>query len=203
MDRRNLIKFWLRFTKNLIVENKVKMSLICLSAIILTVALSMDKVTVFRSVNAHYQDGSKHYYDVEGVYEALEYDSEQTMFTDKTGEVPGVLLKTENIHEGAVLLYAVAIILFAMPVVGSLTPDDDLNLCIKKVLNETLKEDLKKTRSEDGHTYMHVSYSKILSTSQWGTSFNEYEMSIGEFFSKESYYTKSEIRDIKLDKLGI
>ena len=55
--------------------------------------------------------------------------------------------------------------------------------------------------------YHHISYSKIIysKTSRSSISQNKYvpDITLKEFFNKEDYYTKSELRDIKLNKIGI
>jgi hypothetical protein len=56
--------------------------------------------------------------------------------------------------------------------------------------------------------YVYTSYSKLLHKSKLKQRFYDIEYStnltgIKNFFNRENYYTKSEIRDNKLNKLGI
>jgi len=201
MDKRNIIRFWARFTKNLIKENPIKTFFAAIAATIAAIALNIPDQTFFLKVEEHYVAEGKHYYRTYGNRNALEFTREQPTYKDTTGSETGDMLKVTEIDPGTVALLAVSIIISVFIVAMCVFGDEDSGLSIEEVVRETILEDLKWHQPEDG-VYIKVAYSRIVGKSPYRNDALPY-MSIGEFFRKESYYTKQEERDIKLDKLGI
>lgn len=203
MNNKNIIKFWFRFTINLISENRIKFSFLMLGTILLTIALNLKDSIVFRHVEAHYEDGNKHYYEVSGKYNALEYNSEQKLFTDTTNNVSGNMLKVIELNDGTITLYIFVGILYTITFITLIVNDRDINLDIKSVMSTTIEDDLRVVTIED-NKYLYISYSKILEERTSKKYNNDlYLLRISEFFKLNTYYSKQEQRNIKFDKLGI
>jgi hypothetical protein len=150
-------------------------------------------------VERYIVEGDTHYYKVNN--QVLEYDREQKLFIDN-GDT---LIKTKEWYEGQIVLATISLLV----IVGGLItygvePLDEWD--IKKIYTETIKNDLKEHVMEG--EYVYTSYSKLLHKSKLKQRFYDIEYStnltgIKNFFNRENYYTKSEIRDNKLNKLGI
>jgi hypothetical protein len=201
MDKRNIIRFCARFTKNLIKENPIKTFFAAIAATMAAIALNIPDQTFFLKVEEHYVAEGKHYYRTYGNRNALEFTREQPTYKDTTGSETGDMLKVTEIAQGAIALLAVGIIMSVFLIAVCIFGDEDSGLSIEEVVRETILEDLKWHQPEDG-VYIKVAYSRIISKSPYRNDAIPY-MGIGELFRKESYYTKQEQRDIKLDKLGI
>ncbi len=193
------LKFYLSFVSNFIKVDRIRVMIISASLLMLISALLIPKETKFYEVERHLVEGDTHYYKVYN--QVLEYDHEQKLFIDN-GDT---LIKTKEFYEGQIIL---SILSFIVILVGFITygvePLDEWD--IKKIYTETIKNDLKE-HVIDGE-YIYTSYSKLLHRSKIKQRFYDIEnvtdlIGIKNFFNRENYYTKSEIRDNKLNKLGI
>jgi hypothetical protein len=193
------IKFLLSLVNNFIKVDRTRVIIILTAVLLLTTTFLLPKETKFYEVERYIVEGDTHYYKVNN--QVLEYDREQKLFIDN-GDT---LIKTKEWYEGQIVL---AIISLLVIVGGFITygvePLDEWE--IKKIYTETIKKDLKE-HVIDGE-YIYTSYSKLLHKSKLKQRFYDIEYStnltgIKNFFNRENYYTKSEIRDNKLNKLGI
>jgi hypothetical protein len=193
------IKFLLSLVNNFIKVDRTRFIIMLVSTSILTTISFLPKETKFYEVERHIVEGNTHYYKVYN--QVLEYDHEQKLFIDN-GDT---LIKTKEFYEGQIVLAIVSLlVIIGGFVTYGIEPLDEWD--IKKIYTETIKKDLKE-HVIDGE-YIYTSYSKLLHRSKHKKSFYDIEHStdligIKNFFTRENYYTKSEIRDNKLNKLGI
>jgi hypothetical protein len=193
------IKFLLSIVGNFIKVDRTRFTIMLVASLLLITTFFLPKETKFYEVERYIVEGETHYYKVYN--QVLEYDREQKLFIDN-GDT---LIKTKEWYEGQIVL---AIISLLVIVGGFITygvePLEEWE--IKKIYTETIKKDLKEYFI-DGE-YIYTSYSKLLKISKQKQAFYDIEYStnltgIKNFFNRENYYTKSEIRDNKLNKLGI
>ena len=107
MERKNLIKFWANFTKNLIILNPGRFIILLVSVLLLILGLLIPNQT---KVERYIVDGDKHYYEISSSYTALEYDNEQKLFQDDND----TLIKVVELHELSVITIVITSILFLM-----------------------------------------------------------------------------------------
>jgi hypothetical protein len=193
------IKFLLSLVNNFIKVDRTRVIIILAAVLLLITIFFLPKETKFYEVERYIVEGDTHYYKVNN--QVLEYDREQKLFIDN-GDT---LIKTKEWYEGQIVLATISLLV----IVGGLItygvePLDEWE--IKKIYTETIKNDLKEHVMEG--EYVYTSYSKLLHKSKLKQRFYDIEYStnltgIKNFFNRENYYTKSEIRDNKLNKLGI
>jgi hypothetical protein len=193
------IKFLLSLVNNFIKVDRTRVIIILAAVLLLITIFFLPKETKFYEVERYIVEGDTHYYKVNN--QVLEYDREQKLFIDN-GDT---LIKTKEWYEGQIVLATISLLV----IVGGLItygvePLDEWD--IKKIYTETIKNDLKEHVIEG--EYIYTSYSKLLHKSKLKQRFYDIEYStnltgIKNFFNRENYYTKSEIRDNKLNKLGI
>jgi hypothetical protein len=193
------IKFLLSLVNNFIKVDRTRVIIILAAVLLLITIFFLPKETKFYEVERYIVEGDTHYYKVNN--QVLEYDREQKLFIDN-GDT---LIKTKEWYEGQIVLATISLLV----IVGGLItygvePLDEWD--IKKIYTETIKNDLKEHVMEG--EYVYTSYSKLLHKSKLKQRFYDIEYStnltgIKNFFNRENYYTKSEIRDNKLNKLGI
>jgi hypothetical protein len=193
------IKFLLSLVNNFIKVDRTRVIIILAAVLLLITIFFLPKETKFYEVERYIVEGDTHYYKVNN--QILEYDREQKLFIDN-GDT---LIKTKEWYEGQIVLATISLLV----IVGGLItygvePLDEWE--IKKIYTETIKKDLKEHVMEG--EYVYTSYSKLLKISKQKQAFYDIEYStnltgIKNFFNRENYYTKSEIRDNKLNKLGI
>ena len=73
----------------------------------------------------------------------------------------------------------------------------DMDDVMRKIIREDIKE-----LYIDGE-YIYTAYSKLLVKQSYKRSSDSYYITLSDFLNTENYYSKSEIRDNKLNKLGI
>ena len=194
MNKKNLINFWLNYYKNLIIINPARFTALLFSIIMILISLCIPENTYFYTVQRHIVDGEKHYYEVEGISNALEYNSEQTLF--KSGG--DILIKSTIWNQGSVILFSISITIFVI-FIFSLCLEE---LELKNVIKKTIHDNIKVINTEDGR-YIYTSYNKLLVKKTYQTKISIEMDSVKDFFSLNNFYTKSEIRDNKLEQLGI
>jgi hypothetical protein len=193
------IKFLLSLVNNFIKVDRTRVIIILAAVLLLITIFFLPKETKFYEVERYIVEGDTHYYKVNN--QVLEYDREQKLFIDN-GDT---LIKTKEWYGGQIVLATISLLV----IVGGLItygvePLDEWD--IKKIYTETIKNDLKEHVMEG--EYVYTSYSKLLHRSKLKQRFYDIEHTtnltgIKNFFNRENYYTKSEIRDNKLNKLGI
>ena len=193
------IRFLLSIVRNFIKVDRIRVMIILTSLAMFITVLLLPKETKFYEVERHLVEGDTHYYKVYN--QVLEYDREQKLFIDN-GDT---LIKTKEWYEGQIVLATVSLLVILVGFVTyGVEPLDEWD--IKKIYTETIQNDLKEYVI-DGE-YIYTSYSKLLNRSMHKKSLYEIGqhtdlIGIKNFFGRENYYTKSEIRDNKLNKLGI
>jgi hypothetical protein len=199
MERKNLIKFWANFTKNLIIINPGRFMILFISILLLTISTLIPNQTKFYKVDRYIADGDKHYYETTSSYTALEYDTEQKLFQDGSD----TLIKVVEWHELRVITIVILSILFLV-FIGSLFIEElELNKVRKKTIINNFIE-----RNIEGQ-WVYTSYNKLLMKSPYKKrDIDEvmYGITIrthNDFLNLEDFYTKAEIREGKLNKLGI
>ena len=198
MERKNLIKFWANFIKNLIIINPGRFMILFISILLLTISALIPNQTKFYKVDRYIVDGDKHYYETASSYNALEYDTEQKLFQDGSD----TLIKVVEWHELRVITIVIASIL-SLVFIGSLFIEElELNKVRKKTIINNFTE-----RHIEGQ-WVYTSYNKLLKKSIYKRDVEEvmYGITIrthNDFLNLEDFYTKAEIREGKLNKLGI
>lgn len=193
------IRFLISIVSNFIKVDRIRFIIMLTSTLLITTTLLLPKETKFYEVERHLVEGDTHYYTVYN--QVLEYNSEQKLFIDN-GDT---LIKTKEWYDAQIAIAVIfALIIIAIFVTYGIEPLDEWDL--KKIYTETIKNDLKE-HVIDGE-YIYTSYSKLLHKAKKKHSIYEIGNStnligIKNFFNRENYYTKSEIRDKKLNKLGI
>jgi len=204
MERDLKIKFWLSWTKNLIKLNPIRTSFLLLGFLFTSLIPIPDNAIHFHEIRSAFVDGKKHYYLMRGDYSYTEFNSPQKVFQEGNDyylkeEDPGVL---------AIIFIVASSTFFIFFIFGSFMEEWEL----KKTLKKTIKQNHKIIEIRDGMSGdLHqclISYNKILIKSwfnkeydvMWSASGIE---TIEEFFNCEDYFTQAELRDRKLDKLGI
>ena len=198
MERKNLIKFWANFTKNLIIINPGRFMILFISILLLSISTLIPNQTKFYKVDRYIVDGDKHYYETASSYNALEYDTEQKLFQDGND----TLIKVVEWHELRVITIVITSIL-SLLFIGSLFIEElELNKVRKKTIINNFTE-----RHIEGQ-WVYTSYNKLLKKSIYKRDVDEvmYGITIrthNDFLNLEDFYTKAEIREGKLNKLGI
>ena len=198
MERKNLIKFWANFTKNLIILNPGRFIILLVSVLLLILGLLIPNQTKFYKVERYIVDGDKHYYETSSSYNALEYDTEQKLFQDDDD----TLIKVVELHELSVITIVITSILFLMFIASLFIEELELNKVRKKTIINNFTE-----RKIEGQ-WVYTSYNKLLQKSTYKRDVDEVMYNIiikktDDFFNLDDFYTKAEIREVKLNKLGI
>jgi hypothetical protein len=198
MERKNLIKFWANFTKNLIIINPGRFLILLISIILLTISALIPNQTKFYKVDRYIVDGEKHYYETTSSYITLEYDTEQKLFQDGSD----TLIKVVEWRELRVITITIVSILFLV-FIGSLFIEE---LELNKVIKKTIINNFTERHIDD--QWIYTSYNKLLKKSTYKRDIDEvmYNINIrtyNDFLNLEDFYTKAEIREGKLNKLGI
>ena len=198
MERKNLIKFWANFTKNLIILNPGRFIILLVSVLLLILGLLIPNQTKFYKVERYIVDGDKHYYETTSSYTALEYDTEQKLFQDDDD----TLIKVVELHELSVITIVITSILFLMFIASLFIEELELSKVRKKTIINNFTE-----RKIEGQ-WVYTSYNKLLQKSTYKRDVDEVMYNIiikktDDFFNLDDFYTKAEIREVKLNKLGI
>ena len=197
MERKTLIKFWTTFTKQLITINPGRFLILSASILLLILGSLVPNKTKFYELERHIVDGDKHYYETTSSYTILEYDSEQKLFQDDDD----TLIKVVEWNELRVISVVLSSILFGMFIVSLFLEDLELDKVTKKTIKSNFTE-----RNIDGE-WIYTSYSKLIFRSSYRKDVNDIPnhilKSTDVFFGLENFFTKAEIREGKLNKLGI
>jgi competence protein ComGC len=169
-----------------------------ISILLLTISALIPNQTKFYKVDRYIVDGDKHYYETTSSYTALEYDTEQKLFPDGSD----TLIKVVEWHELRVITIIIVSILFLV-FIGSLFIEE---LELNKVRKKTIINNFTERHIDD--QWVYTSYNKLLKKSTYKRDIDEvmYNINIrtyNDFLNLEDFYTKAEIREGKLNKLGI
>lgn len=203
MERDLKIKFWMTWIKNFIIVNPLRSIFFVMAVTITTTGLLQKEVILFKEIIGFFQDEHKCYYRLDGSMSYIEYSSPQKVYQYDGDNY----LKVMGYSEQKMFFLTAGTVLFIIFII-SLFPED---LELKQVLKKTMKSNYKEVFVEDPNNtdlYYSISYNKVFFKSHFSKNFySNWEASaisnVSDFFNCEDYFTKSELRDRKLSKLGI
>ena len=194
-DRR---KFWKNFMINLMKTNPVRTIFIPLSIILFTFSFTIDNTIEFREIYKKFKSKEGiHYYVLYN--ETVESPKELEVFEDDKG----YYIKRIEVGPGkSITIFLTSV--FLIMSIGSIFIED---IEIKKVVKKTILNDLSliiiKSNSEK---YIWISYSKkVLESFRITNKDDVYglDMTISEFMQLENHIEREDLRDKKLEEIGI
>lgn len=200
MERKNKINFWTTFIKNLIIINPGRFVMLITFLLCLSSLTLIPDMTEFDEVHRYFVDGDTHYYQMYGG-EVLEFKSEQKIFVNNGDS----FLKVKTIHPGSIISITLSLVGLIFLIASCFIED----LEIKKVTKRTIIDDLKEHEigSLSQYRYYYTSYNKLVYKSATQYDFDDIPSSslkdLNYFLKLENFYTKAELREVKLRKLGI
>jgi hypothetical protein len=196
-DRR---KFWKNFMINLMKTNPVRTIFIPLSIILFTFSFTIDNNIEFREIYKKFKSKEGiHYYVLYD--ETVESTKELEVFEDDKG----YYIKRIEFGPGkSITIFLTSV--FLIMSIGSIFIED---IEIKKVVKKTILNDLSLItieRNNYGEKYIWTSYSKKVLESFRITNKDEVyglDMTISEFMQLENHIEREDLRDKKLEEIGI
>lgn len=190
-----MIRFYLTLAKNICRHNPIRT---LVSALLIVLAFAVYKIpnsTSFYLIERHIVDGGTHYYQTYGG-SVFEYDTEQKLVEDQGDH----LLKRTEMSEIGITL-AIFLCIGVLAIIASFFIEESE---MEYALRDTIK------RSIDEHAidgeYFYVSYSRIILRQKYQTDYpysGSGIASLGEFLELPIFQTKADIRNKKLEKIGI
>jgi hypothetical protein len=169
--------------------------LLCLGSLTL-----IPDMTEFGEVHRYFVDGDTHYYQMYGG-EVLEFKSEQKIFVQNGDS----FLKVKTIHPVSIISITLAVVNLIFLIASCFIED----LEIKNVTQRTIVDGLKEHEigSLSQYRYYYTSYNKLVYKSATQYDFDDIPIykfkELKKFLNLENFYTKAELREVKLRKLGI
>jgi hypothetical protein len=200
MERKNKINFWLTFIKNLIIINPGRFVMLIAFLLCLGSLTLIPDMTEFGEVHRYFVDGNTHYYQMYGG-EVLEFKSEQKIFVQNGDS----FLKVKTIHPVSIISITLAVVNLIFLIAACFIED----LEIKNVTQRTIMDGLKEHEigSLSQYRYYYTSYNKLVYKSNTQYDFDDIPIykfkELKKFLNLENFYTKAELREVKLKKLGI
>jgi hypothetical protein len=200
MERKNKINFWLTFIKNLIIINPGRFAMLIAFLLCLGSLTLIPDMTEFGEVHRYFVDGDTHYYQMYGG-EVLEFKSEQKIFVQNGDS----FLKVKTIHPVSIISITLAVVNLIFLIASCFIED----LEIKNVTQRTIMDGLKEHEigSLSQYRYYYTSYNKLVYKSNTQYDFDDIPIykfkELKKFLNLENFYTKAELREVKLRKLGI
>lgn len=200
MERKNKINFWLTFIKNLIIINPGRFVMLIAFLLCLGSLTLIPDMTEFGEVHRYFVDGNTHYYQMYGG-EVLEFKSEQKIFVQNGDS----FLKVKTIHPVSIISITLAVVNLIFLIAACFIED----LEIKNVTQRTIVDGLKEHEigSLSQYRYYYTSYNKLVYKSATQYDFDDIPIykfkELKKFLNLENFYTKAELREVKLRKLGI
>jgi len=198
-DRR---RFWKNLTINTIKLNPARSILLPVALTLFIMSLTIDKSIVFREIYKHFQskDGT-HYYVLNN--DTIESEEKLEIFEDDDG----YYIKRNEFGEGKVLMIVLTLTILLFVIVSFFVEDWE----IPKAVEETILQDVKLANKEQHNwstNFVYTAYTKkVLVTYSPKTKKEMYmyglSMQISDFMELEDSIEKDEIRDRKLDEIGI
>ena len=188
-------RFWKNFAIGLIKINPGRAIILPISLIAFALSLSIDDSIFFREVYRHFEskDGP-HYYVLE--QNTVESAAELEIFEDGDGRY----IKEEGAGEGKML----TAILSAAFLIGCCSSFFIEDLEIERAVGEAILRDVKLAKSEP--RYVYTAYSKkVLETfsKREKSQMNGMSMTVAAFMDLEDHIEKDEMREKKLEQIGI
>jgi|LauGreDrversion4_2_1035121.scaffolds.fasta_scaffold145991_3 hypothetical protein len=196
-DRR---RFWKNLTINTIKLNPARSILLPVALTLFIMSLTIDKSIVFREIYKHFQskDGT-HYYVLNN--DTIESEEKLEIFEDDDGYY---IKRTEH-GEGKFLMIVLTSMILVFVVASFFAEDWE----IPKAVEATILQDVKLANKEQHNwstNFVYTAYTKkVLTTYSPKTKKEMYglSMQISDFMELEDCIEKDEIRDRKLDEIGI
>jgi hypothetical protein len=190
-------KFWKNLIKNIIILNPARSILIPLS-IITTLSIGFSSNSIgFIEVYKHFVDKSgEHYYVLNN--ETIESEKELELFEDSDG----YYIKKIQWGDGKTILFTLSFILTLFAITTLFAE----KLEIKKAVYKTILNDIVRHTDSQRYKTVFTAYSKLIYKSNRETDVNELyglEMSVSDFIKLPDYLIKEDVRDKKLEEIGI
>lgn len=195
MFKQDRKRFWKNFAISLIKINPGRAIILPISLIAFALSLSIDDSIFFREVYRHFEskDGT-HYYVLE--QNTVESAAELEIFEDSDGSY----IKEEGAGEGKML----TAILSAAFLIGCCSSFFIEDLEIERAVGEAILRDVKLAKSEP--RYVYTAYSKkVLETfsKREKSEMRGMSMTVAAFMDLEDHIEKDEMREKKLEQIGI
>jgi len=196
-DRR---RFWKNLTINTIKLNPARSILLPVALTLFIISLTIDKSIVFREIYKHFQskDGT-HYYVLNN--DTIESEEKLEIFEDDDG----YYIKSNEFGEGKVLMIGLTLMILLFVVSSFFAEGWE----IPKAVEATILQDVKLANKEQYNwstNFVYTAYTKKVLTSYSPKTKKEMyglSMQISDFMELEDCIEKDEIRDRKLDEIGI
>ena len=196
-DRR---RFWKNLTINTIKLNPARSILLPVALTLFIMSLTIDKSIVFREIYKHFQskDGT-HYYVLNNA--TVESEENLEIFEDDDG----YYIKRTESGEGKFLMIVLTSMILVFVVASFFAEDWE----IPKAVEATILQDVKLANKEQHNwstNFVYTAYTKKVLTSYSPKTKKEMyglSMQISDFMELEDCIEKDEIRDKKLDEIGI
>lgn len=200
MERKNKINFWFTFIKNFIIINPGKFALLIAFLLCLGSLTLIPDMTEFREIHRYFVDGDTHYYQMWGG-EVLEFKSEQKIFVNNGDS----FLKVKTIHTGSIISITLSVVALIFLIASCFIEDLDIEDVTLKTIRDGLKEN--EIGSLSQYRYYYTSYNKLVYKATYQYDFEDVPIykfkELKKFLKLENFYTKAELRESKLKKLGI
>ena len=200
MERKNKINFWITFIKNFIIINPGKFALLIAFLLCLGSLTLIPDMTKFDEIHRYFVDGDTHYYQMYGG-EVLEFKSEQKIFVNNGDS----FLKVKTIHPGSIVSITLSIVALIFLIASCFIEDLDIQEVTLKTITDGLKEH--EIGSLSQYRYYYTSYNKLVYKATNQYDFEDVPVykfkELKKFLKLENFYTKAELRESKLKKLGI
>ena len=200
MERKNKINFWITFIKNFIIINPGKFALLIAFLLCLGSLTLIPDMTKFDEIHRYFVDGDTHYYQMYGG-EVLEFKSEQKIFVNNGDS----FLKVKTIHPGSIISITISVVVLIFLIASCFIEDLDIKKVTKRTIINGIKEH--EIGSLSQYRYYYTSYNKLVYKSSTQYDFEDIPSfrinDLNYFLKSENFYTKAELRELKLSKLGI
>lgn len=193
-------KFWRNLVKNILLLNPARAIIIPITLAFTVSALTIDNRLVFNEIHKHFVDkAGRHYYVLHR--DTVESDKELEVFEDEDG----YYIKAVEWGEGKCIVFFISLF-FTVSAIASIFVED---LEIEKAVKRTIIDDIKVTRSKDParHSFIYTAYSKIVHQSLYNDKdidgLDGLKMTVRAFMKLQDHLDKEEVRDKKLEEIGI
>lgn len=189
-----MIRFYLTLAKNICRHNPIRTLVSALLIVLAFVVYKIPNSTSFYLIERHIVDGGTHYYQTYGG-SVFEYDKEQTLFKDGVDS----LLKIEGMSELSIILTILLCIGVLCIIVTLFIEDSEMEYALRDTIKRNIDEHI-----IDGE-YFYVAYSRIIRRQKYQTDYpySGSNYNLREFLELPIFETKADIRNKKLEKIGI
>jgi hypothetical protein len=190
-----MIRFYLKLTKNIFKLNPIRTFISVLLVILAFTVYKIPNSTYFYQIERHLVENGTHYYQTTGG-SVFEYDKEQTLFKDGGDS----LLKIEGMSELGIILTILLCIGVLCIIVTLFIEDSEMEYALRDTIKRNIDEHI-----IDGE-YFYVAYSRIIKRQTHHTDYpysGSGVYNLREFLELPIFETKGDIRNKKLEKIGI